>query len=221
MTSHKPLVIFGGGDFAAIVACLAIDAGYCVACFTGDVPETSDRFSDIAPTLPLAQALVEFPSTNYDAALGFLGKDLQITREAKYHMMREEGYYFPNLVQPGANVTAGALKEGNIIFAGAAVGCRCSIGTGNIVWHNAVLPHDNVVGDFNNIAPTVSLSGYASIDNHCFIGNNSAIGNGVHIGDYGLVGAGAFVKRNLDAHRVIVPHESYVLEGKRSDDFAW
>src|SRR5699024_11501320 len=67
----------------------------------------------------------------------------------------------------------------------------------NIIWPNVVLPHHNVLGDFNNLAPSVSLSGYSKIQDHCFLGNNSCVNNHVCVQSYAYVGAGAYAAKDV------------------------
>ena len=152
-------------------------------------------------------------------AMGFIGKDLQKTREEKYCEMLNKGYRFPNVVQPGAHVS-GMLGKGNIVMAGAVVGPRCSIADCNILWQNCVLSHDNEIGDFNNISPTASFSGYARAGSHCLIGNGAQLNNFVVVNDWALVGAGAYAREDVPTEAVLAPPRSYVLDGRKGIEFA-
>ena len=121
----RPLVIYGTGDTATLVYSIAIEAGIEVAAFTSDALDAR-MDTELPPFVAKSDLAKEFPPEQYDMAMGFIGKDLQKTREEKYCEMLNKGYRFPNVVQPGAHVS-GMLGKGNIVMAGAVVGPRCSI----------------------------------------------------------------------------------------------
>lgn len=218
MPRLEGLVVYGTGDFAKIVYVVAREAGFDVVAFTAD-DGVSDLGEGYPPFVGRRELQDAFPPSRFGMAMGFIGKGLQGLRSERCREMHEAGYRFPNIVQPGANVT-GALGRGNIVFAGASVGCRCRVGDWNILWQNCVLSHDNVVGDFNNISPTASFSGYAKVGSHCLIGNGAALNNFIVVGDWALVGAGAYARNDVPEGAVLVPAESYVLEGRKGIEFA-
>ncbi len=217
MADRRKIVIYGAGDFADIVCELAVICGYSVSGYVCDsvIELASPSQKDIVSIDRIDEV---FPANKYCVALGFTGQDLQHTREKKYNLMREKGYELPNLIHPRA-VVSGNSEDANIIFEGAIVGYRCCIGHANILWQNCVLPHHNKVGSFNNIAPTVSFSGYSSVGNHCFIGNNATLNNRVHVADDSVVGATAYVNKSLMEASVLVPQRSVILENKSSLEF--
>ena len=214
----RPLVIYGTGDTATLVYTIAIEAGIEVAAFTSDALDAR-MDTELPPFVAKSDLAKEFPPEQYDMAMGFIGKDLQKTREEKYCEMLNKGYRFPNVVQPGAHVS-GMLGKGNIVMAGAVVGPRCSIADCNILWQNCVLSHDNEIGDFNNISPTASFSGYARAGSHCLIGNGAQLNNFVVVNDWALVGAGAYAREDVPTEAVLVPPRSYVLDGRKGIEFA-
>ena len=63
------------------------------------------------------------------------------------------------------------------------------------------------------------LCGDIRIGNGSFIGANSTLRNSITIGDYVLVGAGAYVDKDIISEKVIVPSKSIIIEGKTSNDF--
>ena len=214
---NKPLIIYGTGDTATLVYEIAVEAGLEVAAFTSD-DVAATLSGGFPPCIKKKDLIHEMPPEHFAMTIGFIGKKLHATREARFNEMKALGYDFPNIIQPGSHVS-GELGAGNIIFTGAVVGPRCKLGNLNILWQNCVLPHDNVIGSFNNIAPTASLSGYSQIGNHCFIGNGSQINNFVKIGDWTLIGAGAYANKDVEPNSVLVPQRSQVLEGKKGTDF--
>lgn len=213
----KPLVIYGTGDMAMLVYEVATMAGKKIAGFTSDGESTLDNA--LLAFVPRTELLQVFPPESYDMFMGFIGKGLQGLRSERFYEMMQLGYQMPNIVQPGAHI-AGELGQGNLVMAGAVVGPRCRIGNGNILWQNCVLAHDNIIGDFNNIAPTASLSGYAKVGSHAFVGNGAVLNNFVYINDWVLVGAGSYANKDVPENAVLVPERSCLLKGKKGIDFA-
>ncbi|MCD7841378.1 MAG: hypothetical protein LUG56_02800 [Lachnospiraceae bacterium] len=216
----KELVIFGTGDFSDVVSYVLWDKlGRVPAAYTVNrrfLTEPSRRGVPVAALEDLAES---YPPENYEIVLGLIGRQMFDQRSEAAELLWKMGYHLANVVDPSAQVDTDALGEGNIILANVSVEHHCQIGSGNIIWQNVVLPHHNRVGDFNNLAPSVSLSGYSGIGSHCFIGNNACIKNRVQIGDYTYIGAGAYVASAPEPGSVLVPHRSYVLEGKSGRDF--
>ena len=112
----RPLVIYGTGDTATLVYSIAIEAGIEVAAFTSDALDAR-MDTELPPFVAKSDLAKEFPPEQYDMAMGFIGKDLQKTREEKYCEMLNKGYRFPNVVQPGAHVS-GMLGKATCMAGG-------------------------------------------------------------------------------------------------------
>ena len=216
----KEFVIIGLGDFSDIVYyTISKRMKRKVACFVlDDEYYNADKRADSIPVLPMSEFIERNSPESYTVALGFVGGNMFDDREKTYKKLSALGYTFENVTDTELDECC-EIGEGNIILRNAVLGYNTRIGNGNIIWQGSVMPHHNIVGCFNNIAPTVSLSGFAAIGDHCYIGNNAIIKNRVIIADYTLVGAGAYVTKNTESNQVIVPCRSYVLDGKRSRDF--
>lgn len=216
----KKLLVFGTGDFADVVSFVLeaklkrrIDAYAVHGRYRGGDTYRGRRLA------ALENMTEEFPPCEYEVALAVIGKRMFDQREAAFTQLRELGYELVSVIDPSAQVDTKDIGAGNIILANAAIEAHCRVGEGNIIWQNVVLPHHNEIGSFNNLAPSVSLSGYSKVGNHCFLGNNVCVKNRLEIADYAYIGAGSYVSRPVEAGTVLVPHRSYVLEGKSGFDF--
>ena len=219
----KEIVVFGTGDFADIVSFVAEQKlGWRIIAYTvskGLVEDGSAEYNG-RPLVPFDRLEKLYKPENVELVIGMIGKNMFDQRSGVFDLIRGKGYYIPNIIDPDARVDTENIGSGNVILAHTSIEAHCSIGSGNIIWQNVVLPHHNRLGSFNNLAPSVSLSGYSEIGNHCFVGNNVCIKNRTAVGDYAYIGAGAYVSGPVEPYSVLVPHPSYVLEGKRSYDFS-
>lgn len=216
----KPYIIYGIGHFADIIFYTLTEClGREVYAFTVDEKylEVSNKFNRPVIDFGLIETVID--PHEYSIVIAFLGNDMYQVRKKKFFESKSKGFIMENVIHTSSIVETDSIGEGNIILANNYIGNFTSIGNGNVFWQNVVLPHHNKVGNFSHLAPSVSLSGYSEVCDNCFLGNNSTISNGVIINDFALVGAGAYVKDDIDKYLVIVPAKSFVLENKKSTDF--
>ena len=72
-----------------------------------------------------------------------------------------------------------------------------SIGDSNLFMACSHIGHDCRVGNSNIVANSVAVSGHVEIGSHVTIGGLVGIHQFVRLGDYGLLGAGAMVTKDL------------------------
>ena len=218
----KDCIVFGTGDFADIVSyVMEKRLRYRIAAYTVSRVFLKDRVLSYQgkPLVEFETIEEQYPPEDYEFVIGMIGKKMFDQRSTLFNRIRKKGYDLPNVIDPRACVDTELIGKGNIILANVSIEKHCRIGSGNIIWQNVVMPHHNRVGSFNNLAPSVSLSGYSVVGNHCFIGNNVCIKNHVAIDDYAYIGAGSYVAHTVKTKEVLVPHPSYVLDGKTGFDF--
>jgi UDP-2-acetamido-3-amino-2,3-dideoxy-glucuronate N-acetyltransferase len=116
-------------------------------------------------------------------------------------------------VMAGARVGAGCVLGQNVFVAGGAVvGDRCRIQNNVSIYDGVELEDDVFVGPsavFTNVKnPRAAVSRKSAfvktrVGRGATIGANATIVCGVEIGEYGFVGAGAAVTRNVLAHALV------------------
>lgn len=213
-------IIFGVGEFADILFQKLVDANIEVDAFCID--EKYVKNLSLKPQRPLVlyEELDRHVKDDIGIYIGVIGKKCMFElRKSVFERISRDGYRILNYIDPSAIVRTSNIGHGNIIMENTVIESHCMIGNGNIIWPNVVMSHHNTIGSFNNISPSASFSGYSSIGNQCFIGNNACLNNHIHISDKGLVGAGVFARKDLDAESVLVSPESYILENRKSWEF--
>jgi sugar O-acyltransferase (sialic acid O-acetyltransferase NeuD family) len=111
---------------------------------------------------------------------------------------------FATLVHPRAWIAEGVpVGAGSVLFAGAMVSPRATLGRHVALNLNVTVGHDACLEDFVTVGPGVQVTG------HCRIGEGAELGAGAVIlprrvvGAGAIVGAGAVVTRDVPANTVV------------------
>lgn len=108
------------------------------------------------------------------------------------------GIHFATLVDPSVMMSDYVqIGEGSIICAGTILTTNITIGRHVIINLDCTLGHDDVIGDYVTLYPSVNISGNVMIDSMSEIGTGSQIIQGKKIAKNVVVGAGAVVVRNI------------------------
>lgn len=139
-------------------------------------------------------------------------------RKQVHLWLKEHNIEVLSYVHPSAVIAKNAdLGEGNIILEKVSISPFSHIGSCNFIGAGTIINHHSAVGNYNWLASNVVLAGKAHISNQCFLGVGSIIKNDSIIGNEVLVGAGAYVYKNLTDKQVFVPQRGIILE-KTSDE---
>ncbi|MGD2147263.1 MAG: NeuD/PglB/VioB family sugar acetyltransferase [Anaerolineae bacterium] len=110
------------------------------------------------------------------------------------------------------------IGTGTIVYANAVLDPDVTIGNGSIINKVCTVGHDASVGDFVTLGPGVNLGGGVHVGSGSCFGINSATIHGLHIGDWSVVGAGAVVVDDLPANVIAVGVPARVV---RTRDAGW
>lgn len=146
-------------------------------------------------------------------------KKMNKGREEVYYKCKKAGFSILNFIHPSAHVDAMNIGEGNIIMHNVVIGEFAAVGNCNIFRSGSLLAHGSSIESFNYLSDHTCIGGNAEIGSRCFFGLNSTVSDGVKIKDEVLIGANAFVSKNIESGKVIVPMRSTILEEKTGTDF--
>lgn len=115
------------------------------------------------------------------------------------------GYNFATVISNISYVSKFAkVGKGSIICQNVTIQPNSIIGNHVIVHAGSVIEHDNVLGDFSNIAPGVKTGGNVEIGKGSYVYTGAVIIPKVKIGKYSIVGAGTVVLKNVDDNSTVV-----------------
>jgi UDP-N-acetylbacillosamine N-acetyltransferase len=193
-----PLLIWGAGGHAKVVADIARSSGfYSVAGFIDDV--NADRIGQpfCGSTIYGIELLSSMRKRDIRQSVVAIGNcDARLT---KGNVLKQAGFELATLIHPRATVAEDvSIGKGTIVAAGAVLNSGVAIGDSVIVNTGAIVDHDCTVGDGAHICPGVTLAGRVTIGNSAWIGIGSTVIEGVTIARCSFIGAGSLVLRSID-----------------------
>ncbi|MBX3444142.1 MAG: acetyltransferase [Planctomyces sp.] len=188
----QPLMIWGAGGHAKVVADSARLAGWTIGGFVDDshplrhgrpffgglvVGGRETLHSGIAVALALADCHARLHCAQY-------ALDRQL--------------WLPVLAHPRACIASSArIAEGSFLAAGATINPDVVLGVAVIVNTGATVDYDCELDDGVHVAPGVHLAAGVSIGERTLVGIGAVVKPGVRIGSDCTIGAGAVVIRNI------------------------
>ena len=189
----RELVIVGAGGFARETAAAAAAAGWRVLGFVDDDPALHGTTRSGLPILGPVSATAE------TAVVVCVGNPRDYTaRQRIVERLGLPAQRYATVVHPDATVGAGSVVgPGSVLLAGTVLTADVTVGAHVAVMPQAVLTHDDRVGDYATIASGVRLGGGAMLDRGAYVGAGALVREGVTVGAWSLVGMGSVVLRDV------------------------
>jgi len=215
------IVIFGAQDIAKLADYyFTHDSEHEVVAYTIDAAYRSeDSFMD-RPLVDFEAVERFFPPAGYQLFIAVSYRQMNQFRAKKYEEAKAKGYTLPSYISskcsylsqfpPGDNCF---ILEDNTIQPFVRIGNHVTLWSGNHIGH------DSVIEDHVYMTSQVVVSGRVRIGAYSFLGVNATLRNGISIGAHNLIGAGAAVMQDTQAHEAWVPPRAVKLN-KRSDEVA-
>ncbi|MBR3397300.1 MAG: acetyltransferase [Lachnospiraceae bacterium] len=218
----KQLIIFGNGDFARLLKYyIDEDDDREVRCFTVNASDIRDVFFEGLPVVPFEDIEKKYSAEEYEILLGIGNVHMNDTRKRIFEECNNKGFNVASFIHSSSKIHNLEMGEGTIILEDCLFYPFAKIGKGNLFWDHVLVSHDCEIGDFNTFSGSADMAGYVKVGNNGYFGKQCLLNDGIVVGDYVLVGACAYVKRNLKDYEVVVPPRSSVLENKKSTDLMY
>lgn len=108
------------------------------------------------------------------------------------------GGKFATIIASTANVSKYCtIGSGTIIMHQAVVNADAKIGEGCIINTFANIEHDTIVEDFCHISTGAMINGNCIVGKGTFVGSQAVLANGVSISNGCIISAGSFVRKNI------------------------
>ena len=105
---------------------------------------------------------------------------------------------YATVIHPAASVGAGSVVgPGSVLLAGTVLSADVTVGSHVAVMPQAVLTHDDVVGDYATVTSGVRLGGGAVLEQGAYVGAGALVREGVTVGAWALVGMGSVVLHDV------------------------
>lgn len=120
------------------------------------------------------------------------------TRKTIVEKLKASGLMFATIIDPSVLLPPNAkIGMGTIICAGTIITVDVELGNHVIINLDCTLGHNDVVGDYVTLYPSVNVSGDVEIGTCTEIGTGAQIIQGKAIAENTIVGAGAVVVKSL------------------------
>lgn len=181
----KPLVIIGASSFGRLVKVLAEESGRTVMGHVDD----SNTGEDIVGRTDELGSRISTEDADLAMAIGYRHMDARMTM---FRRLLSLGFEFPPIVHPRARVSPRAsLGAGCLVMANVDVDAFAGIGDLCVLWPQAIISHDNAIGEGTFISPAATLCGFVSVGALSFIGANCTIVDGSTLPPRSFVKAGS------------------------------
>jgi len=122
-----------------------------------------------------------------------------------FEYFKQKNFKFVSVISSKSSISITArIGFGCIINPGAVIMPNVIIGNHVIIHSQTVIEHDNIIGDFTNIAPGVSLGGNVTIGEKSYIYTGAIVVPHIRIGNNCIIGAGAVVIRDVMDKQTVV-----------------
>lgn len=210
----RELVIVGAGGFARETAAAATAAGWRVLGFADDDPALHGTVRSGLPVLgPVADV-------GPDAAVVVcVGNPRNYTaRQQIVERLGLPAERYATVVHPAAVVGAGSVVgPGSVLLAGTVLTADVTVGAHVAVMPQAVLTHDDRVGDYATVASGVRLGGGAVLEEGAYVGAGALVREGVTVGARSLIGMGSVVLRDVPPDEVWVGGPARFLRSTKEE----
>jgi sugar O-acyltransferase (sialic acid O-acetyltransferase NeuD family) len=189
------LVIVGAGGFARETAAAATAAGWQVLGFVDDDPALHGTTRSGLPIMSEVDSVTSMEA----AVVVCVGNPRNYTaRQRIVDRLGLPAERYATVVHPAAEIGAGSVVgPGSVLLAGAVLTADVTVGSHVAVMPQAVLTHDDVVGDYATIASGVRLGGGAVLARGAYVGAGALVREGVTVGAWSLIGMGSVVLHDV------------------------
>jgi sugar O-acyltransferase (sialic acid O-acetyltransferase NeuD family) len=189
----RDLVIVGAGGFARETAAAATAAGWRVLGFLDDDPALHGTTRS---GLPILGPIV--PETTAAVVVCVGNPRNYTTRRRIVQRLGLPEQRYATVVHPTAVIGAGSVVgPGSVLLAGTVLTADVTVGSHVAVMPQAVLTHDDRVGDHATIASGVRLGGGAVLETGAYVGSGALVREGVTVGAWSLIGMGSVVLHDV------------------------
>jgi len=196
----KPLLVFGAGEIAELVAYLfETDHQREVVAFTVDEHFLTETELRSRPVVPSNTVLRNYPPAQYDMFIAIGYGSRNSIRAEKFSWARSVGYTLPSYVSSGASTFPDfSCGDNCLILEDNTIQPFVELGNNITLWSGNHIGHHSKIEDHVFIASHVVVSGGVTVGERSFIGVNATIRDHLNIGTQCIIGAGALLMSDAE-----------------------
>lgn len=212
------VVIFGAGDIARLAHFyFSRDSEHRVVGFTVDAQFRRDTTMADLPLVDFETVERHFPPAECQMFVALSYAELNQLRARKYAEAKARGYSLASYVSSRCtNLAEHSFGDNCFILEDNTIQPFVRIGSNVTLWSGNHVGHDSTIEDHVFVSSHVVISGHVRVGAYSFLGVNATIRNGIVIAPHTLIGGGAVVMADTDAHSAYVQRPAQRLD-KTSD----
>jgi len=192
----KNLILIGGGGHCKSVIDVAISAGYSIL----GILDTFENIGNKVLDYQIVGTDENIPEY-IDKALFLVTvgqiKDASL-RISLHQKVRNAGGQFATIIASTAHISSYcSIGTGTIVMHQAVVNADAIIGEGCIINTFANIEHDAFIDDFCHISTGAMVNGGCKVGKGSFLGSQAVMVNGISIIDGCVIAAGTMVRKNI------------------------
>lgn len=204
--SGERVVIIGTGEQAEIAfEYFTHDSPHEVVGFSAEPQFVKSRTFQGLPVVPLDSIRDEWPPSEYRAFVAVSATQLNRVRRRLYDAVKAAGYDCVSYVSSRAFVWHNTqIGENSFIFENNVLQHKVRVGDNVILWSGNHVGHRTVIEDDCFITSHVVISGFCRVGRWSYLGVNSSVRDELSLAEDCVIGAGAVVVKDTEAHQVYV-----------------
>jgi len=215
--SKPRVIVFGTGQIAEVAQFyLEYDGGVEVVGFAVDGVFKETEYFNERPVVAWESLATVFSPEDVYLFAPTAFKRADGARRTRYESGKAMGFSFWTYISPNARYYGSAVGENCFILEDNVIQPFTQIGDNVVLWSGNHVGHHSVIKSHCFVASHVVISGSVKIGEEVFLGVNATVRDNVRIGAQSVIGAGAFVSRDIEAERVVFAPESRFPEIKSS-----
>jgi sugar O-acyltransferase (sialic acid O-acetyltransferase NeuD family) len=210
----RPLVVIGARGHATACANVAGSAGLTVACFVDGERGGQQHLG--RPVIASLRALDRIADYRFFIAVGDNAARQRLRRDLEDEFGRLD---WASLIHRQAAIGDGAgVGAGTVVMALAQIGPGSRVGAFCILNSQSSLDHDGVMADYASLAPGAVTGGAVHIGAGAAVCIGAVVKQGCRIGADSILGANAYLDRDLPANVVAYGTPARIVRPRRPGD---
>lgn len=219
---NKRIIVFGSSGHARSITVILEALGYEIVGFIDSYVEPQKKVLNyrILGAESILKNCKEKYGTN-QVVIG-VGDILGRMKVVKLIESINPNIEFPSIIAPTATVANYTqIGKGTIVFNNAFINVESVIGDFCIINSSSIVEHNTVIEDFCCISPGANLGGDVIVKANTFIGSSATIIQKRHIGTGSVIGAGAIVTKNIPDNVLAVGMPAKIKKENYSTQFVF
>ncbi len=204
------IVLFGVGQIAEVAkAYLDWEGSHRVVAFTVNAAYRTQETKDGLPVVAWETLEISHPPGQVSLFCPISYRGVNQYRKDRFLEGQQRGYDFISFIHPKAYYYGTPVGLNCFIMEACILQPCTTIGDNCILWSGSHIGHHTTIRSHSFVA-TATVGGSADVGERCLLGGKCSVRDNVRLGEATVVGATAYVDRDMPDHSVIAAPKSRI-----------